>query len=229
MDPRLVVALDLPDAASAMDTARLFRGLPVWMKIGLELFTAEGPAVVREIRRDFPVFLDLKFHDIPNTVAGAVRSVAGLGAAMISLHLDGGEEMIRRAVEAVCAAGAEDPLLMGITVLTSQAPGAGRDLTAEVLRRAESAKAWGLDGVVCSGCEAAAVKTACGREFLCLCPGIRLKGAASDDQARVVDPVRAAEAGADFLVMGRPIVRNADPRAAALRVLEALQARPRCR
>ena len=221
--PRLIVALDLPDAASALAAARRFDGLPVWLKVGLELFTAEGPEVVRTLRKNAPVFLDLKFHDIPNTVRGAVRSAGRLGAAMMTLHLDGGEDMIRAAVQGKQEAGTEGTLLMGITVLTSQGAEAGTDPAAVVLERAQRAREWGLDGVVCSGHEAAAVKAACGKDFFCLCPGIRPAGAATDDQARVMTPRQAAQAGADFLVMGRPILRSEDPRATAAAVLDSLR------
>ena len=221
--PRLIVALDLPDAASALAAARRFDGLPLWLKVGLELFTAEGPEVVRTLRKNAPVFLDLKFHDIPTTVRGAVRSAGRLGAAMMTLHLDGGEEMIRAAVQGKQEAGAEGTLLMGITVLTSQGTETGTDPAAVVLERAQRAREWGLDGVVCSGHEAAAVKAACGKDFFCLCPGIRPAGAATDDQARVMTPRQAAQAGADFLVMGRPILRAEDPRAAAAAVLDSLR------
>ena len=222
MTPRLIIALDLPDAPAALAAARLFEGLPVWMKVGLELFTAGGPEVVRTLRREFPVFLDLKFHDIPNTVQGAVRSAARLGAAMLTLHLGGGEDMCRRAVEAKAEAEAEGVLLMGVTLLTSQAGTPDTDPTEFVVERAKSAALWGLDGVVCSGLEAAAVKAACGKDLLSLCPGIRPAGTAVDDQSRVVTPTMAAKAGADFLVMGRPILRSPDPRAAALAVLKSL-------
>ncbi len=221
--PRLIVALDLPDAASALAAARRFDGLPLWLKVGLELFTAEGPDVVRTLRKNAPVFLDLKFHDIPNTVRGAVRSAGRLGTAMMTLHLDGGEDMIRAAVLGKQEAEAEGTLLMGITVLTSQGAGAEADPAAVVLERAQHAREWGLDGVVCSGHEVAAVKAACGKDFFCLCPGIRPAGAATDDQARVMTPRQAAQAGADFLVMGRPILRSENPRAAAASVLDSLR------
>ncbi len=220
--PRLIIALDLPDAPSALAAAGRFAGLPVWLKVGLELFTAEGPEVVRAARKHAPVFLDLKFHDIPNTVRGAARSAGRLGVDMLSLHLDGGEDMARAAVLGKGDAGAGKLLLMGITVLTSQPATPGLDPAEIVVERALRAREWGLDGVVCSGREAAAVKAACGKDFLCLCPGIRPPGAGADDQSRTVTPQEAASAGADFLVMGRPILRAEDPRAAAGDVLNSL-------
>ena len=221
--PRLIVALDLPDAASALAAARRFDGLPLWLKVGLELFTAEGPEVVRTLRKNAPVFLDLKFHDIPNTVRGAVRSAGRLGAAMMTLHLDGGEEMIRAAVQGKQEAGAEGTLLMGITVLTSQGTETGTDPAAVVLERAQRAREWGLDGVVCSGHEAAGIKRSCGRNFICLTPGIRPRSGEVNDQSRVMTPAEAVAVGADFLVVGRPITGAADPLAAMREILREME------
>ena len=242
-DPVLVVAADYPRAADAFTLAEELSPLPVWLKVGLELFTAEGPDLVRRLRAmNIPVFLDLKFHDIPNTVKGAVRSACGFGVSMLTIHLAGGEAMCRAAVEGradaladartgaqeqerrdaafdVPARGMRGPLLMGVTVLTSE--GSGLPLRERVVERALLAKACGLDGVVCSGLEADAVKEACGHGFLCLCPGIRFaEGQGNDDQARVCTPARAVMAGADFIVMGRPIIRDAFPARAARAALE---------
>jgi orotidine-5'-phosphate decarboxylase len=198
--------------------------MPLWLKVGLELFTAGGPELARAIlARSFPLFLDLKFHDIPHTVRGAVRAATRLGARMTTLHLEGGEDMARAARNGreEGRAEGEGPLILGVTLLTSQQEsGLSQSL---VVQRAVWAREWGLDGVVCSGREAGAVKRACGRDFLCLCPGIRFSGeAGDDDQRRVVTPEEAVAAGADFLVMGRPITRAADPAAAARRALEAM-------
>ncbi len=236
--PSLVVALDLPSATEALAMADSLFGLPLWLKVGLELFTAEGPDMVRRLlERRFALFLDLKFYDIPNTVQGAVRSATVLGAHMTTLHVSGGEAMCRAAVD-----GREQglklrrntsqpdgqtpdngPLLMGITVLTSE-PGREEDIRTTVVRRALLARDWGLDGVVCSGREAAAVKDACGPEFLCLCPGIRFADfAGQDDQARVCTPGQAARAGADFLVMGRPVTRAENPAQAASAALGEIE------
>lgn len=224
----LVVALDFPSVADALDLARNLNGLPLWFKVGLELFTAGGPGVVDTLRdMNFSVFLDLKFHDIPNTVQSATRTAAALGVNMTTLHVDGGEAMVRAAVEGkreAMEAGHKGPLLMGITVLTSTAEKGSGEIRDLVVQRAMQAKEWGLDGVVCSGQEAAAVKAACGKDFLCLCPGIRFSGGAVGDQARVTTPEQAVKDGADFLVMGRPITRDVQPRNAAERALSAIAA-----
>ena len=231
-DPALAVALDFPDPALALDLLRALSGLPLWFKVGLELFTAGGPDVVKAVLQEkFSVFLDLKFHDIPNTVQSATRSATALGVHMTTLHLEGGEVMVRAAVEgrreALAAGGANQgcgPLLMGITVLTSTVEKGSGEIRDLVVQRAMQAQAWGLDGVVCSGQEAAAVKAACGTNFLCLCPGIRFSGEAAGDQARVTTPEQAIQDGADFLVMGRPITRSAQPREAAQKALAAITA-----
>lgn len=221
---RLMVALDVPSAARALALAETLAGLPLWLKVGLELFTAAGPDLVKTLlRRPFPLFLDLKFHDIPNTVQGAARAAARLGAQMITLHLEGGEAMAASALEGRQEAGGREPLIMGVTVLTSREETESGLLANLVIQRAVQARSWGLDGVVCSGLETSAVKAACGKEFLCLCPGIRFEGeAAGVDQARVVTPAQALAAGADFLVMGRPITRAKDPAAAAGRALREM-------
>lgn len=241
--PFLVIALDVPDAEQANGIAERLSGIPIWVKVGLELFTAEGPSLVRQLRQKrLPLFLDLKFHDIPNTVFGAISSVCSLGVQMTTLHISGGDEMCRAAVAAreearakksgqtgnasvYAVEGREGPLLLGITVLTSQS-GDPAEITALVRERALVAKRCGLDGVVCSGHEAAMVKEACGKDFLCLCPGIRFADArqgANDDQARVCTPAQAVAAGADFLVMGRPIVKAEDPAAAARKACEDMR------
>ncbi len=231
MKPALAIALDVQDAQAALSLAAQFGGLPVWMKIGLELFTAGGPDVVCKIRAlGFPVFLDLKFHDIPNTVKGAVRSAVGLGADLLTVHISGGEAMLAAAVEGKglgladkgAKPGALDgPKILGITMLTSSGAGQSREeIEKSVVAAALCARQCGLDGVVCSGLEVAAVKQRCGASFLGLCPGIRFAGEGSgDDQARVVTPSEAVGNGADYLVMGRPVTRSADPRRAALRAL----------
>lgn len=227
----LVVALDVPTFDEAVALAKSFSGLPVWMKIGLELFTACGKDIVSAIRAlGFPVFLDLKFHDIPHTVAKAVASAAKLDVGMVTLHAAGGKNMLQ-AAGAIC----EDlrrqalpaPLLLGVTVLTSQGPEElGLDaegLRALVLERALWSQECGLDGVVCSGYEASAIKTACGEDFVCLCPGIRFAGAtAGHDQVRIMTPDKAATSGADFIVMGRPLREAPNPAEAARQALELL-------
>lgn len=225
--PVLVIAADVADAREARVLADALSGLPVWYKIGLELFIAEGPEIVREfLAGDFPVFLDLKFHDIPHTVRGATRSATLLGARMTTLHVDGGRAMCLAAVqgreEGRGALGRKSgPLLMGVTALTSE-QGDTAAMRAKVVERALLAKEYGLDGVVCSGREAAAVKQACGRDFLCLCPGIRFASHELDDQARICIPAEAVLAGADFLVMGRPVLKAADRAEAARKALREI-------
>jgi orotidine-5'-phosphate decarboxylase len=189
------------------------------LKIGSALFAAAGPEAVRPAAaKGCVVFVDLKFHDIPNTVHRAVRACCALGAGLLSLHIAGGEAMCRAAVAARDAAEAA-ALLLGVSVLTSTG-GDTAEITKKVCGLARSAKDWGLDGVICSGREAAAVKHELGDDFLCLCPGIRFAGSAGgDDQARVCTPRDAVAAGADFLVMGRPITGAADPAAAAAAAL----------
>ena len=247
----LAIALDVPDQPSAVALAeKLSAGLDaatgkVWFKVGMELYTAAGPAVVEALKGlGFSVFLDLKYHDIPNTVAGAMRAAARLGVDMANVHICGGEAMVRAAVDGA-RQGAEarngtPPILLGVTVLTSLGPrdldaigmpadlyradmdGAGR-LAALALLRAEQARAWGLDGVVCSGHEAAGIKRACGRDFICLTPGIRPRSGEVNDQSRVMTPAEAVGAGADFLVVGRPITGAAAPLAAMRAILREME------
>lgn len=230
MNTGLVLALDFPRAKEALALAEKLRGTVPWMKVGLELFTAEGPAMVRELKNmGFKVFLDLKFHDIPNTVKGAAKSASLLGADLTTLHHAGGERMAGAALEGVregAAAGGAATMLFAITILTSTSPEEA-GFSAEELPRAVAGKAreaceWGLAGVVCSGHEAAAVKDACGTDFFCLCPGIRLEAGGADDQRRVMTPASALAAGADFLVIGRPITAAPDPVAAARKALAAM-------
>ncbi len=214
---RIIVPLDYPDAASALAmVARLDPAL-CRVKVGKELFVAAGPDVVERLQgRGFEVFLDLKFHDIPNTVAGACRAAARLGVWMVNVHASGGEAMMRAAREAVHAA-ARPPILIAVTVLTSldeaQLPsvGWGGSVQSNVERLARLASASGLDGVVCSAHEAAGLRAALGPGFALVTPGIRLPGAVKDDQARVLTPEEAIRRGASHLVIGRPITQAADP------------------
>ncbi|MDR2668947.1 MAG: orotidine-5'-phosphate decarboxylase [Desulfovibrio sp.] len=236
MTPRLFTALDMPDAGAALALAEKVGTLRSpsgsvgsGLKIGSELFTAAGPEPVRlQAAKGCTVFVDLKFHDIPNTVYKAVRACCALGAGLLSLHLAGGEAMCRAAVAARNAAGAA-ALLLGVSVLTST-EGDAAEITKQVCRLARAAEKWGMDGVICSGREAAAVKHELGDDFLCLCPGIRFAGSTGgDDQARVCTPREAVAAGADFLVMGRPITGAADPAAAAAAALLDMETGLRCR
>lgn len=224
----IIVALDYAMAADALATARALAGSGCAVKVGKELFTAEGPAIVgRLIDLGLPVFLDLKFHDIPNTVAGACRAAAALGAWMINVHASGGREMLEAAREAV-AASARPPLLIAVTVLTSldrpRLAEVGLDVEpqAQVARLARLTQAAGLDGVVCSPQEIAVVK-ALGAGFLAVTPGVRPPGSAQDDQQRIATPAAAVAAGADWLVIGRPVTRASDPAAAVADIAASLE------
>jgi orotidine-5'-phosphate decarboxylase len=220
MSTELIVAVDVPDLDQASRVLDQLAGSVRWFKVGLQLFTAAGPAVVREIRsRGAQVFLDLKFHDIPNTVAGAAESATALGAEMINVHASGGEAMMRAALEGCANAGCAPPLVIAVTILTSQPA-----TEADVLNLARSAKTSGLDGVVCSAREAAALRRELGEHFKLICPGIRPAWSAKGDQNRIVTPRDAVAAGADFIVVGRPILDASDPAAAAQRILEEMAA-----
>jgi orotidine-5'-phosphate decarboxylase len=220
-DPRLIVALDFSDAAGALELAARLDPALCRVKVGKELFTAAGPALVNELsRRGFQVFLDLKFHDIPSTVAQACQAAARLGVWMVNVHALGGRRMMAAAREALERSAAR-PRLVAVTVLTSMEPadlaevGVAGDPEAAVLRLARLARDAGLDGVVCSAREAAQLRRELGRDFWLVTPGIRPAGAGLDDQSRVTTPLDAIRAGADYLVVGRPITRAADPGAAA--------------
>lgn len=225
---RLVVALDVPTGAEAMDLARTLAGRAGMFKVGLELFCAEGPALVRQVQQVAPVFLDLKLHDIPTTVRRALAALLPLDPSLVTIHTQGGPAMIEAAAEVVRAhreAGGRTRLL-GVTVLTSLDREALARLgsTAEpgdlALHLARLARACGCDGVVCSAQEAAQVRASCGEDFHRLTPGIRPGGAAAQDQARVVTPAQALREGATWLVVGRPITQAPDPAAAAQAILD---------
>lgn len=214
---RLIVALDVPDREKALLwVAQL--GLQVrWFKVGLQLFTACGPSLVSEIAgRGNKVFLDLKFHDIPNTVAQAVRSVAGLGAGMINVHAGGGRKMMEAAVKA-CAESNPAPLLLAVTVLTSMGQedlgetGVVGTPADQVVRLGALGRVAGVGGFVCSGEEIKAMRKAVGPNLRLVVPGIRPAGADVGDQKRVMTPAEAMAAGADYLVIGRPILEANDP------------------
>lgn len=224
----VLVAIDRPDLEGALALARSLVGAVGGLKLGLELFVAEGPAAVRALAATgLPIFLDLKLHDIPNTVAGAVRAAAGLGAALLTVHAAGGRAMLEAAVRAA-RASPSPPRLLAVTVLTSLDAG---DLAAtgvadapleQAVRLARLAREAGLDGVVCSPQEIAAVRAALGPEPLVVVPGIRPAGGATGDQKRVASPAEALAAGADLLVIGRPITAAPDPAAAARGIAEEI-------
>ena len=216
---RVIVPLDFPDAAAALALAARLDPKLCRVKVGKELFVAAGPAVVARLQeRGFEVFLDLKFHDIPNTVAGACRSAARIGVWMMNIHASGGSAMMRAAREAVDGV-ARPPLLIAVTVLTSLADeelaqvGFTGSAADNVERLARLARASGMDGVVCSAQEAPVLRRATGGDFVLVTPGIRLASDAHGDQARVVTPREAVRAGSDYLVIGRPITGAADPAA----------------
>jgi orotidine-5'-phosphate decarboxylase len=229
--PELIVALDVGDLASAAALVEQLYPTVTLFKVGLQLFTAEGPRAVEAVRqRGGAVFLDLKLHDIPNTVAGAVREAARLGVAMCTLHASGGRLMLQAAAQAVAGSGSAMRLL-AVTVLTSldsrgleEAVGSTLDVTAQVVRLASLAREAGLDGVVASPHEIGVLRAVLGPSMHLVIPGIRPAWAAADDQRRVMTPHEAAVAGADYLVIGRPITAAADPVQATGRILDELRA-----
>lgn len=228
MDSRLIVALDYPSAAPALELSERLRGLCRWFKVGLELYLAEGNGVVRELRgRGFSVFLDLKLHDIPNTVGSAVRSVAAIGAEFLTVHATGGPAMLEAAAEAADSI-ANGPKLLAVTVLTSMdqlqlaAVGVRDSAESQVLRLADAASAAGISGLVASAEEVAALRHRYAEATLVI-PGIRPAGSQVADQKRIATPGAALAAGANYLVVGRPITQAADPAAAAQAIIDEMQ------
>jgi len=216
----VIVALDYPDAPAALALARCLDPSACRVKVGKELFVAAGPSLVEDLQRlGFELFLDLKFHDIPNTVAAAVRCAAELGVWMVNVHASGGRRMLE-ASAAELAKRRSAPQLIGVTVLTSMDAsdfaelGVRRSIEEQVLYLASLCAECGLDGVVCSAREATALRARLPSSFRLVTPGIRPAGSAPDDQRRVLTPVDALRAGADYLVIGRPITAADDPAAA---------------
>ena len=235
----LIVALDFDSLSSALKFAKQVADLVGMFKVGNQLFTAAGPTAVTEIAAlGSGVFLDLKFHDIPNTVAGAVLSAAAMtGVQLLNVHALGGKAMMEAAAQAISAGvpmGEDRPRLLAVTVLTSmdqksmKEVGIGGAPKLRVLKLAQLAKEAGVDGVVASVQEAKAIRKACGRDFLIVTPGVRPKNSTveskSEDQARKASPSEAIRAGADFLVVGRPIIAAEDPRAAAQAIVDEIAA-----
>jgi len=225
---RIIVALDFATEASALALVDRLDPSRCRLKVGKELFTRLGPSFVDALQgRGFEVFLDLKFHDIPNTVAGACAAAAELGVWMVNVHISGGSRMIE-AARARLDRMSRPPLLIGVTLLTSMsetdlaAIGCPGEPEARVLTLARLGHAAGLDGVVCSPLEAASVRAARGPRFLLVTPGVRPVGASLDDQRRVMTPRDALEAGADYLVIGRPITEADDPVAALAAIEDSL-------
>jgi len=236
MDPRdvarerLIIALDVADAAAASVLVERLDDTCTWFKVGLELFVAAGPVVLEPLlRRDYQVFLDLKLMDIPNTVAGAVRSAAALGARMLTVHAAGGPAMLAAAHEALSGA-AHPPELLAVTVLTSmdemqlKAVGVHREPGSQVELLARMGLDAGIRGFVCSPNEVHALRAMTGPGGTLVVPGIRPAGSAAGDQKRIATPADALRAGASYLVVGRPITQAADPAEAAERVLEEMAA-----
>lgn len=235
MAGRLMIALDYPDAAQARLLMEKLEGIPCYMKVGMQLFYAAGPDFIKELKsRGYSVFLDVKMHDIPNTVRGGAESLTRLGVDMFNVHASGGSAMMAAAVAGAASAVSMDPalktpLIIAVTQLTSTSrevmnaeigiPGHVADT---VVRYARLAAEAGLHGVVASPQESAAVAAACGQDFRTVTPGIRPAGASLDDQSRVMTPGQAIKQGSHYLVVGRPVTAAADPRQAALSIIEEM-------
>ena len=229
MKKDVIIACDFPDRESTLAFLDRFQGSrKPFVKIGMELFYGAGPDIVREIKaRGHRIFLDLKLHDIPNTVRKAMKVLSALDVDMVNVHAAGTVAMMKAALEGLTRADGTRPLLIAVTQLTSTSEetmqkelliGAGINDT--IVRYAQNAREAGLDGVVCSPLEAAMVKEACGKAFLTVTPGIRFADAAADDQVRITTPARAREIGSDYIVVGRPITAAQDPVAAYERCMK---------
>lgn len=221
---KIIVALDFNDLEQVLHFVEQIQPSECRLKVGKELFTAYGPQIVRELHaRGFEVFLDLKFHDIPNTVYKAIRVAADLGVWMVNVHASGGREMLLKARQAI-QDSQHKPLLIAVTILTSLSDaevaeiGYSRSLTEQTLYLAQLSYACGIDGVVCSAHESTAIKQNTNAKFLTVTPGIRLSADKTDDQTRIMTPVQAIASGADYLVIGRPITQTPEP-AATLRAI----------
>jgi len=228
-DAKVIVALDFDKKVDALAFIDQIKPNDCRLKIGKEMFTYFGPEFVKElINRGFEVFLDLKFHDIPNTVAKAVTAAAELGVWMVNVHASGGSEMMKKAKEALLPFGNKAPLLTAVTVLTSmseddlQGIGINRTPAEQVIHLASLAKNCGLDGVVCSAWEAKHLKATLGSAFKLITPGIRPAGSAVDDQKRIMTPVQAIDVGVDYLVIGRPITKSPIPQQVLVEINQSL-------
>lgn len=226
MPIQLITALDFAKDADALQLVDKLNPNLCALKVGSEMFTAYGPDLVRALnQRGFKVFLDLKFHDIPNTVAQSCLAAAELEVWMLNVHAGGGMKMMQAAVAALNTRTVNRPLLIAVTVLTSinadelQSLGIDAPLEAHTVKLAALASESGLDGVVCSAWEVSAIKKQCGKSFLTVTPGIRTENNPSDDQSRIMTPAQAIKNGSDYLVIGRPITRAADPGDEVTRIL----------
>ncbi len=220
---KLIVALDYNNMADALEMAKTLQGKVEWVKVGLELFVAEGFAIIKALKdMGYKVFVDLKLHDIPNTVRGAALALANHNADLLTVHMSGGEEMLKYTMTAL-KERENPPLVFGITVLTSMSkndfPYSNLDVAELAKLFAKNASDWQVNGVVCSGHEVEEIKKN-NPNLLTLCPGVRMADNASDDQKRIVTPFEAVKRGADFLVVGRPITKAEDPRMAAQAILD---------
>lgn len=232
---KIIVALDFADPEKALAMVDVLREDVSYFKVGMELFYSVGSQILAAIQaKGCRIFLDLKFHDIPNTVAGAARAAGRYGVSMFNVHAAGGLAMLQQAVAAAQAGAAEagqpKPLVIGVTVLTSldQASletevGIKRDIGEQVVLWSQLAKSAGLDGVVASPRELPLIRRACGRDFVTVIPGVRPLWAAKNDQKRVMTPGEAVQAGADYLVIGRPITQAPDPREAARLIIKEIE------
>jgi len=229
-DPsRLIVALDFADQSEALNLVDQLDPKHCRLKVGKEMFTHFGPDFVKQLQtRDFEIFLDLKFHDIPNTVAKACVSAAELGVWMVNCHASGGAKMMQAASTALQSYGKDAPLLTAVTVLTSmnqqdlELTGVTMSIQERVSLLAKLAQQSGMDGIVCSALEAETLRTQLGDDFLLVTPGIRPEGSSKDDQQRVMTPSRALNAGASYLVIGRPITKAADPLKSLYEISESI-------
>lgn len=229
----IICAVDTTDVEKAAELAKSLEGSVGALKLGLEFFTANGAAGVRQLSSPrAPIFLDLKFHDIPNTVAGAIRATAGIDSFMMTVHTAGGVAMMKAAydasMEVAATTGKARPMVVAVTVLTSLDQqdltdiGVDSPVADQVRRLADLAQSAGLDGVVCSPMEISLLRGHCGDDFKLVVPGIRPEGSDSGDQKRILTPREAIQRGADYLVIGRPITGSPDPRAAAQSILSSL-------
>ena len=228
MNHDVIIALDFPSAQDVYSFLDQFKDEKPFVKIGMELFYAEGPEIVRQIKaRGHKIFLDLKLHDIPNTVKSAMRVLSRLDVDMVNLHAAGTMDMMRAALEGLTREDGSRPLLLAVTQLTSTSEERmqkelliSASMPDTVKHYAKNAREAGLDGVVCSPLEAALVKEACGLDFATVTPGIRFADSAADDQSRVMTPEKARLGGSDYIVVGRPITKAADPVAAYRRCVK---------
>ena len=228
---RVIVVLDLSTYQEAKALIDNLADVAEWFKVGPQLFTSVGPDIMKEIKsRDKKLFLDLKFHDIPNTVAKASEAAVELGVDMFNMHVSGGLEMMRTASEAAknkaLELGIKKPILLGVTILTSinatnfqQDFGSTKSLEEQILYMAKQAQRAGLDGVVASPQEIELIKNACGEDFVVVTPGVRPEWSSQDDQKRTMTPQQALAAGADYVVIGRPIYRASEPKEALCRII----------